>query len=166
MFKNRIEELFVTTNHKIMIIIGDINIDLLNSNNHKKTEECINTLFSISRYPKITRLSRITTHTTSLIENIFTNELFPGVTGPLGGGGASGTGARAEFWSWPWFWYSLTLGFCCLSALGAVPPSWGVCLAAVLPWLFVGRVSSGRGAHCSGPLPNLLFWGCTVHSHT
>lgn len=46
-FKNWIEEHFVITNHKVMFIGGDINIDLLNPNKHKKTEEFISTLFSL-----------------------------------------------------------------------------------------------------------------------
>ncbi len=69
------EEHFVMTNQKIMFIDGDINIDLLNPNNHKKTEEFINTLFSIGLYPKITGLSQITAQSATLIDNIFTNEM-------------------------------------------------------------------------------------------
>ncbi len=39
------------------------------------TEEFINTLYSLSLYPKITRPSRITSHSASLIDNIFTNQI-------------------------------------------------------------------------------------------
>ena len=46
-FKDWIEENFTNANHKITYICGDINIDLLNPNKHKNTEEFINTLYSL-----------------------------------------------------------------------------------------------------------------------
>jgi len=56
-----------------MFICGDFNIDLLNPHNHKRTEDFINTVFSL--YPQITRPSRITSHCATLIDNIFTNSI-------------------------------------------------------------------------------------------
>lgn len=67
------ENTFSKKSHKTLFICGDFNIDLLNPNNHKMTEEFINTMHSLSLYPKITRPSRITTHCAKLIDNIFTN---------------------------------------------------------------------------------------------
>ena len=58
---------------KVIFICGDFNIDLLNPNNHKPTEDFINTMYSLSLYPKITRPSRITSHCATLIDNIFTD---------------------------------------------------------------------------------------------
>ena len=74
-FINWVAEKFTKTNHKTMFICGDYNIDLLNPNKHRKTDEFINTLYSLSLYPKITRPSRITSHCATLIDNIFTNVL-------------------------------------------------------------------------------------------
>lgn len=58
-----------------MFIDGDFNIDLLNPSKHRKTEDCINTLYSLSMYPTITRPRRVTSHCATLIDNIFTNVL-------------------------------------------------------------------------------------------
>ena len=74
-FKNWMEEHFTFTNHKVMFIGGDFNIDLLNPNKHTMTNEFINTLYSIGLYPKMTRPSRIPTHCATLIDNIFSNEM-------------------------------------------------------------------------------------------
>lgn len=73
-FKDWMEEIFSKVIHKTVFICGDFNIDLLNPNNHSMTEEFINTMYSMSLYPKITRPSRITSHCTTLIDNIFTND--------------------------------------------------------------------------------------------
>lgn len=72
-FKDWMEEAFTKTSQKVMFICGDFNIDLLNPNNHKMTEDFINTVFSLGLYPQITRPSRITLHCATLIDNIFTN---------------------------------------------------------------------------------------------
>ena len=74
-FINWVAEKCTKTNHKTMFICGDYNIDLLNPNKHRMTDEFINTLYSLSLYPKITRPSRITSHCATLIDNIFTNVL-------------------------------------------------------------------------------------------
>lgn len=50
-----------------------MNVDLLNPNKHKLTDDFINTIYSLGLRPKITRPSRITTHSATLIDNIFTN---------------------------------------------------------------------------------------------
>ncbi len=53
---------------------GNFNIDLLNPNNHKITDEFINTVYSLSLFRKITRPSRITSHCATLIDDIFTSD--------------------------------------------------------------------------------------------
>ena len=74
-FINWVAEKCTKSNHKTMFICGDYNIDLLNPNKHRMTDKFINTLYSLSLYPKITRPSRITSHCATLIDNIFTNVL-------------------------------------------------------------------------------------------
>lgn len=74
-FKDWMEANFTIKDNKIMFIGGDFNIDLLNQNSHIMTDEFINTMYSIGLYPKITRPSRITRQSATLIDNIFSNDL-------------------------------------------------------------------------------------------
>ena len=59
------------SNKKMVFLCGDTNIDLLSENN--ATTEFINSMYSMSLYPTITRPTRITTHSATIIDNIFTN---------------------------------------------------------------------------------------------
>ena len=70
-----IGEKITNNNQKVMFICGDFNIDLLNPNKHKMTDDFINPLYSLSLYPRITRPTRITSHSATLIDNIFTNDI-------------------------------------------------------------------------------------------
>ena len=60
---------------KTCYLCGDLNIDLLNFENHKKTKDFIESLFSIYLFPQINRPSRITEYSATLIDNIFTNDI-------------------------------------------------------------------------------------------
>lgn len=75
-FCEYMEEMYTKNASKTIIVCGDFNIDMLNPNNHKLTENFINTIYSLNLYPKITRPTRITTHSATLIDNILTNEIF------------------------------------------------------------------------------------------
>lgn len=55
------------------LVCGDFNIDLLKSNDHMKTTEFVDIMFSLSLYPLIVKPSRITKDTATLLDNIFTN---------------------------------------------------------------------------------------------
>ena len=55
--------------------MGDFNLDLLRYNDNVPTQEFIDRLFSYSFYPLISNPTRITSHTATLIDNIFTNQL-------------------------------------------------------------------------------------------
>jgi hypothetical protein len=59
-------------NHHIYII-GDINIDFLKYNDHPKTKEYLDMLYSNNLVPLITKPTRITNHTATLIDHIYTN---------------------------------------------------------------------------------------------
>lgn len=74
-FKDWMEENITKTNQKVMFICGDFNIDLLNPNKHNMTEDFISTMYSLGFLPKITRPSRITSHSATLIDNIFSNDM-------------------------------------------------------------------------------------------
>ena len=62
------------TNKKMLFVCGDTNIDLLAENN--TTTDFINSVYSMSLYPTITRPTRITTHSATLIDNIFINIVY------------------------------------------------------------------------------------------
>lgn len=70
-FKDWMECMFTKKSYKNIFICGDFNIDLLNPNKHKITDEFINTMHSMSLFPIITRPSRITSYCATLIDNIF-----------------------------------------------------------------------------------------------
>lgn len=69
--------------NKIQIICGDFNIDLLNPKRYKRTTDFIDTMYSKGRFPVITKPSRITTDTATLIDNIYTNEIEAKIVGGL-----------------------------------------------------------------------------------
>lgn len=75
LFREWVEKLFVGKTKKDIILCGDYNIDLLNTKKHKATEDFTDTMYSINLYPLITKPTRITNHSATLIDNIFTNIL-------------------------------------------------------------------------------------------
>lgn len=74
-FTDWMEGMFSKINNKAVFICGDFNMNLLNPNKHKTTDEFINTMYSLSLFPKITRPSRVTSHCATLIDNIFNNDI-------------------------------------------------------------------------------------------
>nr|XP_055059783.1 uncharacterized protein LOC129443303 [Misgurnus anguillicaudatus] len=83
-FINKIVDILEKKNeNKIQIICGDFNIDLLNPKGHKRTTDFINTMYSTGLFPVITKPSRITTDTATLIDNIYTNEIEAEIVGGL-----------------------------------------------------------------------------------
>ena len=73
---------------KIGYIMGDFNINLLNYEKHKPTGSFLKAMYNYSHsfVPLITKPTRITTHTATLIDNIFTNNTstinqhYPGIS--------------------------------------------------------------------------------------
>ena len=64
-----------TKNQKIIYLMGDFNINLLNEDFHAPTNDFLNVLYSYSLYPSITKPTRITSKSSTLIDNIFTNSM-------------------------------------------------------------------------------------------
>ena len=60
---------------KLCVIMGDFNINLLNCDSHTLTGESINLLSSYFFQPHILQPTRITSHSATLIDNIFFNSL-------------------------------------------------------------------------------------------
>ena len=58
---------------KRVLVCGDFNIDLLNTNEHRKSRDFLNTMYCLSLFPTILKPTRITTNSATLIDNIFIN---------------------------------------------------------------------------------------------
>ena len=56
-----------------MFLLGDFNVDLMQFNEHKPTNEFLDSLASISYLPYINQPSRHTSHSRTLIDNIISN---------------------------------------------------------------------------------------------
>ena len=63
----------VMHNDKPVYLMGDFNINLLNEDVHTLTNDFLNIMSSYSLYPSITKPTRITSTSATLIDNIFTN---------------------------------------------------------------------------------------------
>jgi hypothetical protein len=61
-------------------ICGDFNINLLNTSTHQESNEFLNIMYSGNFYPLVTKPTRVTTRTSSLIDNIFCNILNDKIT--------------------------------------------------------------------------------------
>lgn len=69
-FSEWMESVFSEIN-KTLFICGDFDNDILNPNKHNTTDEFINTTYSMSLFPRITRPSTITSHCATLVDNRF-----------------------------------------------------------------------------------------------
>ena len=76
MFIERFSDTFSTcSNDKELYICGDFNIDLLKYKIHQNTSRFVDMIFSLGLFPLITKPSRITQHSHTLIDNIITNNI-------------------------------------------------------------------------------------------
>ena len=65
----------ITRGGKTCYVAGDYNLDILHYNDHAQTQEFVDNLFSHMLFPLITKPTRITANSATLIDNIFTNHL-------------------------------------------------------------------------------------------
>ena len=65
----------ISKENKICHVLGDWNLDLINHHCHETTGEFLEIMYSRVFFPLITRPTRITSNTATLIDNIFTNNL-------------------------------------------------------------------------------------------
>ena len=65
----------LTREKKNIIIMGDFNFNLMNNDTDETTNEFLETMTSGSLVPLILKPTRITSHSKTLIDNIFTNNL-------------------------------------------------------------------------------------------
>ena len=67
----------ISKEQKFVFLLGDFNINLMNYNVHNPTNEFLDSLASNSFLPYILQPTRITSHSKTLIDNIFTNITLP-----------------------------------------------------------------------------------------
>jgi hypothetical protein len=75
-FTTNLEELFERINQSNrydVYIVGDINIDFFKFTSHSPTEKYLNMLYANNFLPIITKPTRLTDHTKTLIDHIYTN---------------------------------------------------------------------------------------------
>jgi len=74
-FTSKLDALLKNLNQKKyqIFILGDINIDFLKCNTHSLTEDYLEMLYTNNMLPVITKPTRITSHTATLIDHIYTN---------------------------------------------------------------------------------------------
>ena len=65
----------ISKENKISYVLGDWNLDLINHHCHDTTGELLETMYSRMFFPLITRPTRITSNTATLIDNIFTTNV-------------------------------------------------------------------------------------------
>ena len=64
---------------KSIFLLGYFNVNLLNYNEHNETNEFLDSLASNSFIPLILQPTRITSHSNTLIDNIFLNVIDPDI---------------------------------------------------------------------------------------
>ena len=67
----------VSKERKSVFLIGEFNVNLLNYNNHNPTNEFLDSLASNSFVPCILQPTQLTSHSKTLIDNIFSNIISP-----------------------------------------------------------------------------------------
>ena len=67
----------VSKEQKPIFLLGDFNVNLLNYNNHNSTNESLDSLLSNSFVPYMLQPTRLTSHSKTLIDNIFSNIISP-----------------------------------------------------------------------------------------
>ena len=72
-FFTYVEEL--TKANSDVYICGDFNIDMLKYDTHSESRYFIDSMFSMGFIPKITKPTRVTADSTSLIDNIWCNKI-------------------------------------------------------------------------------------------
>ena len=63
----------ISKENKLIFLIGDFNINLLNYNSHNETNDFLNTMLSHYLLPHILHPTRVTDHSATVIDNIFSN---------------------------------------------------------------------------------------------
>ena len=73
-FTSQLDRLLQLFQNKTIFLVGDMHINILNYANHTDTDNLVDLLYSKGMYPLITKPTRITSTSATLLDNIFTNE--------------------------------------------------------------------------------------------
>ena len=65
----------ISQENKTCYILGDMNLNLINNEVHASTGKFLDSMLSFMMLPLITKPSRITANSATLIDNIFTNDI-------------------------------------------------------------------------------------------
>ena len=76
-FNDRITDILNVANreNKLIYLLGDINIYFLKTDEHSPTSSFVDTLYSYNVFPLITKPTRVTKTSATLIDHILTNNL-------------------------------------------------------------------------------------------
>jgi hypothetical protein len=76
-FTEKMNELLIAlkTENKIVYIMGDFNLNVLGIENHLPTSDFMEMMYSFGLFPVISRPTRVTANSVTLIDNIFTNDI-------------------------------------------------------------------------------------------
>ena len=69
----------ISKEQKFVFLLGDFNVNLLNYCEHNQTNEFLDSLVSNSFIPLISQPTRITSHSNTLIDNIFSDVIDPDI---------------------------------------------------------------------------------------
>ena len=69
----------ISKEQKSIFLLGDFNVNLLNYNEHNQKNEFLDSLASNSFIPLILQPTRITSHSNTFIDNVFSNVIDPGI---------------------------------------------------------------------------------------
>ena len=62
--------------NKTSYLLGDYNLNLINAENHEPTQEFTDLMYSHALFPSITKPTRVTINSATLIDNIFCNDIY------------------------------------------------------------------------------------------
>ena len=65
----------IKVERKSCYLLGDYNINLLNADKHPSTQEFVDLMYSNNMFPVITKPTRVTSHSATLIDNLFCNTI-------------------------------------------------------------------------------------------
>ena len=73
-FNDRISDILnvIQKEHKLCYFLGDLNIDFLKADDHRATGELLDVLYCCNVFPLITKPTRVTSTTATLIDHILT----------------------------------------------------------------------------------------------
>ena len=71
----------INSENKKCVIMGDMNLDLLKFSSHNKTNTFIDNMFAAGYIPLITKPTRVTASTATLIDHMYTNSITPSSSG-------------------------------------------------------------------------------------